>query len=152
MLLSLWNRNIDIQPCGNMIAVAYYVGKYASKREPQDVGAAVREALRREQSYREDVSRQLFAVSMEIPRHRQVSAPECAYCLCHLKLRDSSRNIIFVNTCRPEERYRMLRCDGREGQVHVNIFDRYIACPDHLEQLSLAEFAVMYEHVTNLNN
>lgn len=147
-ILKLWGGNMDIQPCGNVIAVAYNIAKYASNHEPQDVGQAVREVLTRVWRYGGDVGRQLFAVSMTLLRFRQVSAPECAFRLRHLKLRDGSRKVVFVNTCRPEERYRMLRCDGNGGQVHTNIFDRYIARPDSLEEISLAEFSVTYEHMS----
>ncbi|KAI8423307.1 hypothetical protein MSG28_014329 [Choristoneura fumiferana] len=147
-ILKLWRANMDIQACGNVTAVSYYIAKYTSKHEPQDVGQAVKDAVSRVRASRGDIGRQLFAVSMAILNHRRVSACECAYRLCHLKLRDSSRKVVFVNTCRPHERYRILRYDSDHGQTYQNIFDKYVQRPDSLEHLSLAEFAVNYEHVT----
>lgn len=123
-ILKLWKGNMDIQPCGNVTAVSYYIAKYTSK--PQDVGQAVKDAVNKVRACHGDIGRQLFAVSMALLNHRRVSACECAYRLCHLKLRDSSRKVIFVNTCRPHERYRILRYDSNEGQTYQNIFDRYI--------------------------
>lgn len=38
VLLRIWQANTDIQPSGNIASVAYYVGKYANKCEPQDSG------------------------------------------------------------------------------------------------------------------
>ncbi|KAG5887782.1 hypothetical protein JTB14_023997 [Gonioctena quinquepunctata] len=43
--LNLWKGNMDIQPCGNISAVAYYVAKYASRCEPHDTGDVVRQAI-----------------------------------------------------------------------------------------------------------
>ncbi|KAF9412290.1 hypothetical protein HW555_009181, partial [Spodoptera exigua] len=151
-ILKLWKGNMDIQPCGNVTAVSYYIAKYTSKHEPQDVGQAVKDAVSKVRSCHGDIGRQLFAVSMAILNHRRVSACECAYRLCHLKLRDSSRKVVFVNTCRPHERYRMLRYDSDDGQTYQNIFDRYIQRPTNLEHLSLAEFAVNYEHTSRFVN
>lgn len=144
-ILKLWTANMDIQPCGNVTAVSYYIAKYTSKHEPQDVGQAVKDAVSKVRASHGDIGRQLFAVSMAILNHRRVSACECAFRLCHLKLRDSSRKVVFVNTCRPNERYRILRYDSDEGQTHQNIFDRYVQRPRNLEHLSLAEFSVNYE-------
>ncbi|KAH9639682.1 hypothetical protein HF086_002508 [Spodoptera exigua] len=151
-ILKLCKGNMDIQPCGNVTAVSYYIAKYTSKHEPQDVGQAVKDAVSKVRSCHGDIGRQLFAVSMAILNHRRVSACECAYRLCHLKLRDSSRKVVFVNTCRPHERYRMLRYDSDDGQTYQNIFDRYIQRPTNLEHLSLAEFAVNYEHTSRFVN
>ncbi|CAG4993919.1 unnamed protein product [Parnassius apollo] len=86
---------------------------------------------------------------MTILNKRLVSAPECAYRLCHLPLKMSSRKTVFVNSCRPEERYRLLRFDSDETSIYNNIFDRYVLRPNELENLSLAEFAVRFETVSN---
>lgn len=85
-------------------------------------------------------------------RHRQVSACECAFRLCHLKLRDSSRKVVFLNTCFPEERYRMLRCDSYNNTLYANIFQCYCLRPEYLNDLSLAEFAVTYEYTSRFDN
>lgn len=149
-ILKLWKGNMNIQPCGNVTAVSYYIAKYTSK--PQDVGQAVKDAVNKVRACHGDIGRQLFAVSMALLNHRRVSACECAYRLCHLKLRDSSRKVIFVNTCRPHERYRILRYDSNEGQTYQNIFDRYIQRPTNRENFSLAEFAINYEPTSRAVN
>ncbi|XP_076393046.1 uncharacterized protein LOC143266003 [Megachile rotundata] len=148
-LLKLWEANMDIQPCGNVTAVAYYIAKYASKCEPQDTGDVIKEAVSRAKRRGGTVWNQLFSVSMAILSQRMVSAAECAYRLCHLPLKMSSRKAVFINSCRPEQRYRILRFEGYETSFFNNIFDRYAKRPDSLENLSLAEFAVRYETVSS---
>ncbi|CAG9094543.1 unnamed protein product [Plutella xylostella] len=148
-ILHLWEGNMDIQPCGNVTSVAYYVAKYASKCEPHDTGEVVRDAITKAKRSGGDVWKQLFAVSMAILSQRLVSAPECAYRLCHLPLKMSTRKAVFVNSCKPEERFRLLRFEGDETSIYNNIFDRYVLRPDELENISLAEFAVRYETVSS---
>lgn len=108
VLLGLWKGNIDVQPCGSVTAVAYYVAKYASKCEPHDTGDVIRDATSNAKRKGGDVWKQLFSVSMTILSQRLVSAPEYAYRLCHLPLKMSLQKTIFVNSCRPEERFRLL--------------------------------------------
>ncbi|CAH2090989.1 unnamed protein product [Euphydryas editha] len=50
---------------------------------------------------------------------------------------------------RPEERFRLLRLDSDETSIYNNIFDRCVLRPNELENLSLAEFAVRFEIVSN---
>ncbi|CAH2107698.1 unnamed protein product [Euphydryas editha] len=149
VLLGLWKGNIDVQPCGSVTSVAYYVAKYASKCEPRDTGDVIRDAISNAKRQGGDVWKQLFSVSMTILNQRLVSAPECAYRLCHLPLKMSSRKTVFLNSCRPEERFRLLRFDSDETSIYNNIFDRYVLRPNDLENLSLAEFAVRFETVSN---
>lgn len=108
-LLHIWKGNMDIQPCGNVTAVSYYVAKYASKCEPHDTGEVVKEAIIKAKRSGGSTWSQLFAVSMAILSQRLVSAAECAYRLCHLPSKMSSRKAVLVNSCKPEQRYRILR-------------------------------------------
>lgn len=141
---------MDIPPCGNVSAVAYYVAKYVSKCEPHDTGDLVRQAITKAKRREGSVWSQLFAVSMTILSQKLVSAPECAYRLCHLPLKMSSRKTVFVYSCMPNQRFRLLRFEGDETSIYNNIFDRYILRPDELENISLAAFAVRYETTSNV--
>lgn len=151
-LLKLWKGNMDIQPCGTNDAIAYYIAKYISKNEPTGVDPAVARAIqeiRREDSY---ISTKLFKSCMRILKERQVSACECVFRLCHLKMRDGSRRCIFLNTRKPEQRYKVLKFDETGSAVgyHTNIFERYekrpINHPDYdFGNMSLMEFAMLFE-------
>lgn len=144
VLLSLWKENIDLQPCVNVTIVAYYVRRYAFTCEPHDTGDVIRDAISNAKREGGGVWKQLFSVSMTILNQHL----ESAYILCHLPLKMSWKTI-FVNSCRPEEHFRLLRFDTDETSIYNNIFDRYVLRPNKLENLSLAEFAVCFETVSN---
>lgn len=60
---------------------------------------------------------------MKIMGQRQVSACECVYRLCHLKLTHSARTVVFLNTRKPEQRrYRILKFDEAGPGAIVLIF------------------------------
>src|SRR5699024_9839510 len=41
ILLAIWGANMDIQPVGNSVALAYYIAKYVSKDEPDTIGESI---------------------------------------------------------------------------------------------------------------
>ena len=127
ILLKMWKGNMDIQPCGSNEAIAYYIGKYLSKSEPTDLSPGIAQAIREIQHEENDTSRRLFKICMRILQERQVSACECVFRLCHLHLRESSRKCVFLNTRKPEQRYKVLKFDalGRGIGYCGNIFECY---------------------------
>lgn len=147
-IIKLWKANMDIQPRGSVLGIVYYISKYISKSEPAGISKSISEAIKRAQQKGGTVSHHIFAIQNAILTHRQVCACECAVRLCHLKLRDSSRKCVFVNTCHPSQRYRILRIDTDNPEPFKNIFDRYEHRPNELENLSLGEFATKYETTT----
>lgn len=137
-ILKIWRANIDVQPCGSALGVAYYISKYISKSEPAEISRSIRESIRKIQERGGDFANQIFAMQNAILTHREVSATECAYRLSHLKLGDSSRKCVFVNICAPSQRFRMLRVDFSEkSEAFKNVFDRYVCRPLNLEFMSL---------------
>ena len=112
------------------------------------IAESIGKALSEIKNSSNDIGKQMFVVSMAILNHRQVSASECAFRLCRLKMRHSTRKCVFVNNCFPCDRYRMLRVDS--GTPFDNIFDKYQSRPHDLENLSLDEFAVRYESDTKI--
>lgn len=151
-LLRLWKGNMDIQPCGSNEAIAYYIAKYVSKTEPAGVEPTVARAIREIRREDSTTSTKLFKICMRILKERQVSSCECAYRLCHLPLRDSSRICVFLNTRKPEEIYKVIRFDehGTAVAYFINIFERYekrpLVHPDYdFENMSLMEFAMLFE-------
>jgi len=42
---------MDLQPCGNVTDIAYYIAKYAAKHESQEIGQAIKDAVSRIQRY-----------------------------------------------------------------------------------------------------
>ncbi|GFY50879.1 ATP-dependent DNA helicase [Trichonephila inaurata madagascariensis] len=127
---------MDIQPCGTNEAIAFYIAKYVSKSEITQLDRRV-EAIRHMQREETDLSHKLFKVCMRILKEKQVSACECAYRLCHLNFTDSSRKSTFLNTRKPEKRYRVLKFDsnGTATGYCRNIIERYEKRPTEQSQL-----------------
>src|SRR5271154_5268824 len=151
-LLRVWKGNMDIQPCGSNEGIAFYVAKYISKSEPTELNISVAKAIQQIQREESNVSRKLFKICMRIMRERQVSACECAFRLCHLNLRNSSRKCVFLNSRKPEQRYKVLKFDeeGRATGYWGNIFDRYEKRPNYhadfdFDNMSLVQFAMLFD-------
>ncbi|CAG5026142.1 unnamed protein product [Parnassius apollo] len=125
VLLNVWEANMDLPPCRTVTAVTYYIGKFASKCKPNYCGNVLREAVQKAKRQSNDVWKQLFAISMAILGQRLVSAPEPAYRLCHLPIKMCTRKTVFVNSCRPEQRHRLLRFIEDETFVFNNVFHRH---------------------------
>ncbi|KAF9817320.1 hypothetical protein SFRURICE_010779 [Spodoptera frugiperda] len=119
-LLKIWDANMDVQPCGTVTAVAYYIAKYASKCEPNDCGEIVREAVRKAKRHSNDVWKQLFTVSMAI---------------------------LIVVRSNDTDFCGLLKTKHQFSTIYV--LARYQLRPDDLEGISLAEFAVRYETVSS---
>ncbi len=114
-----------------------------------EISESIAKALNKVKSSGGNIGKQMFAVSMAMFNHRQVSGSECDFRLCHLQLRNSSRKCVFVNTRLPEQQFRMLRIDT--GDVFNNIFNKYEYRPFHLKDMSLGEFAITYDTYKTTN-
>ncbi|XP_054706995.1 uncharacterized protein LOC129216803 [Uloborus diversus] len=151
-LLLIWKGNMDIQPCGSNESIAYYVAKYISKSEPTQLNSSIAQAIQQIRRDETNISRKLFKICMRLMSERQVSACECVFRLCHLNLRDSSRQCVFLNTRKPEQRYRVLKFNeaGDNTGLCANIFDRYEKRPlEHqnfnFANMTLMEFAMKFK-------
>ncbi|KAJ8685140.1 hypothetical protein QAD02_020933 [Eretmocerus hayati] len=143
---------MDLQPCGSTKAIAFHICAYVPKSERSRVTAAISEAIQLIMREDTDIKHKLFKACMKIFHEQQVSAPESAFRLCHLPLRHSSRKCIFLNTRKPELRYRVVKFDdrGEHSGFCTNIFDRYEKRPTHHEDfdfdgMCLLEFAIRFE-------
>lgn len=150
-ILTLWDGNMDIQPCGSNESIAHYIAKYIAKSEPTNLNESVAQAIRNIRREESNVSRQLFKACMRIIKDRQLSACECVYRLGHLPFHQSSRKCVFLNTRKPEQRYYTIRYEGNEPVgTNSNIFQRYEKRPrSHptydFANMCLLEFAMLFE-------
>jgi len=151
MILTLWNGNMDIQPCGSNEAIAHNIAKYISNSEPTNINESVAQAIRDIRREESNVSRQLFKACMRILKERQVSACEYVFRLCHLPFRYSSRKCVFLNTRKPEQWYVTIQFEGNNPVgTNSNIFERYEKRPRNhpvydFEIMCLLEFAMLFE-------
>ena len=117
---------------------------------------AIREALNNLPA-NASIHKKLSKVGNTMLSHRELSAQEAAYRLCHLPLKDSTRKVVFVNTVRPEKRTRLLKSraellelgDEDTAIFQPGLFDRYAARPKgkDFEEMTLAHFSVWYDVV-----
>ena len=153
-LLKAWKANMDIQLIGSGYGTAAYVCSYMCKSESEEVRKAIRDAsesLPPQASTRKRLSK----IGNTMLTHRELSAQEAAYRLCHLLLKENSRKVVFLNTIRPEKRTRLLKSrselleleDDSSDIFAPGIFDRYASRPDTPEfaSMTLAHFAVWYD-------
>ena len=152
-LLKAWKANMDIQLIGSGYGTAANVCSYMCKSESEEVRKAIRDAsesLPPQASTRKRLSK----IGNTMLTHRELSAQEAAYRLCHLLLKENSRKVVFLNTTRPEKRTRLLKSrselleleDDSSDIFAPGIFDRYASRPDTPEfaSMTLAHFAVWY--------
>ena len=153
-LLKAWKANMDIQLIGSVYGTAAYVCSHMCKSESEEVRKAIRDAL---ESLPPQAStrKRLSKIGNTMLTHRELSAQEAAYRLCHLPLKENSRKVVFLNTARPEKRMRLLKSrselleleDDSSDIFAPGIFDRYASRPDTPEfgSMTLAHFAVWYD-------
>lgn len=131
---------MNIQPCESAISIAYYIAKYVAKSELTGVDASLRDVISRiREEQQSSLEHKLFKIMMAMLNQWQVSQAECAYRLCHLKFKQSSRKCTFLNTRTPDRRYRVLRFtnEGSNGEFCATIFDRYETRPLNFKNVTL---------------
>jgi hypothetical protein len=150
-ITELWGANHDIQPIGSFKNLAWYIAKYISKAEPEDMRKCMAEALQKVNNGSRYISA-ITSVINKVFNKREVSAQEAVWRLLGLQMRGSSRVAVWVNTNPPRDRARMLKEKSffganLEASFCTNIIDRYMARPVVLENICLAEFAMCYKVV-----
>ena len=95
-----------IQLSGSLYGTAAYVCSYMCKSVSEEVRKAIRDAME-SLPPRATARKRLSKVGNTMLTHHELSAQEAAYGLCHLLLKENSRNV-FVNTTKPEKRTYLL--------------------------------------------
>jgi hypothetical protein len=151
-ILNMWQANMDIQPIGTVFGIAFYVAKYVAKEEPVMIQKKIHDAIKEiKNSSNNEFVNKIRNVANIIIKNRERSAQEAAYVLCSLKLRESSRSTVFINTKPPQHRTRLVRKESLlntefdEEDFCSDIFDKYTSRPLSLENLCLHQFASEYK-------
>ena len=101
--LEIWNSNMDIQYCPDHYAVAVYIVSYmckGTKGLTKIMEQACKEAIEGNKSLKQQIN-QIGAAFFQA---HQTSAQEAVYLLLRLKMRMSSRSVLFVATGLKNER------------------------------------------------
>jgi len=83
----------------------------------------------------------------------EISDQEVAYNILGLHLSEASEGNVFINTCHPDKRVRIVRSNRELEQLPANSIDifernllnRYVQRHEQLESLCLAEFASWFK-------
>ena len=89
-----------IQLIGSVYSTASYICSLMCKGDSEEVKKAIGDALNNLPP-NGSIHKKLSKVGNIMLSHRELSAQEAAFRLCHLTLKDSTRKVVFVNTGRP---------------------------------------------------
>ncbi|XP_072041439.1 uncharacterized protein [Amphiura filiformis] len=92
-----WNGNMDIQYILDPFAATIYMLSYLTKCE-REMGDLLRNAQREAREGNVDVLTELRKVGNVYLQHREISVMGAIYMVCSMPLKQSSRNVVFVQT------------------------------------------------------
>ena len=150
-VLRAWQANMDIQYVINAYACVMYIASYVLKAE-KGMGELLKQAAK--ELHHGNTMQQLNKLGSVFLTNREVSAQEAVYRVLSMPLRRCSRSTIFLNTNDKNSRDSLIlpfaqlqKLDDDDENVYCkNIIDRYVARPQKLEDMSLAEFAANYTY------
>ncbi len=154
MLLRAWNANMDIQFILNPYSCIMYILSYISKAEHEMsdyLKRVIKDSSHDNLSDRECMKQVMNAYS----KNREVSAQEAVARTCSLKLKSTSRSVIFIptddNAVKMSLPMKYLRTmdDDVENVWMTGLPDKYKARPNRpeFENMCMAEFASEYRIV-----
>ncbi len=147
MLLRAWNANMDIQFILNPYSCIMYILSYISKAEHEMsdyLKRVIKDSSHENLSDRECMKQVMNAYS----KNREVSAQEAVARTCSLKLKSSSRSVIFIPTddnavkMSLPMKYLQTMDDDVENVWMTGLPDKYKARPNRpeFENMCMAEF------------
>ena len=101
------------------------------------------------------VAQQLKEIAKAFAVNRVFGAPEAAMQEASMWLMEKSRKVTFVNSNMHDDRVSLPKNgkqlsdmnEEEDGVYMTSIHDRYAACPESLQNMCLATFAVSYEPI-----
>ena len=155
VILKHWRANMDIQLVGNAESCAFYVCKYVCKAEPEELRDTLSALFANPNFNSLGLRKRLIMIGTCVLKKRKISAQEAMYRLGGLKLYESSRSILNINTLPKLKRFKLVKpksqrehlpanCTDEHALFESNIIDYYRARPLELEYTSLHEFASWY--------
>ena len=96
-LIRCWNGNMDIQYILDPFAATIYMLSYLTKSE-REMGDLLRSAQREAREGNTDAVSELKKLGSVYLQHREISVMGAIYLICSMPLKQSSRNVVFVQT------------------------------------------------------
>ncbi|XP_052681371.1 uncharacterized protein LOC128162243 [Crassostrea angulata] len=156
-LLKSWDANMDIQFVLDPFSCIVYIVSYISKSE-REMGMLLKQTKLEAEEGNYDARQTMKKIGSAYLHHREVSAQEAVYRVCNLKMKESSRKVVFVpvgdNPVRLSKPLSLLKrkrskdeemIDDEENENEVwmtNIIERYMNRPDKpiFHDMCLADF------------
>ena len=157
-ILNLHRANMDIQFILDPYACVSYIVNYVGKAQ-KGMSKLLQNIIQQSREGKISIKEQLKSVANTFVNCAEVSAQEAAYHILGMPMSVSSRASIYINTCPPTERVRLVKSKKDlanmdkdcEDIYSTNIIDYYTARPKSLESLCLAEFCAWFTYKNNQN-
>ncbi|XP_074549060.1 uncharacterized protein LOC141807175 [Halichoeres trimaculatus] len=153
-LLRAWNANMDIQYVLDDQVCAMYMMSYITKPE-HEMSEFLKSVIDTTRDSAINQREEMSTIMQAYSKHRQVSAQEAVARTCSLRLKKSSRSVIFLNTDEegmkmslPMSRLKDMEPESDEVWMS-GVPDKYLYRPQtpEFEHMCLAEFASDYRVV-----
>ncbi|XP_062593070.1 uncharacterized protein LOC134254555, partial [Saccostrea cucullata] len=157
-LLKCWDANMDIQYILDPFSCIVYIISYISKSE-REMGMLLKQTQVESAEGNLSARQTMKKIGSAYLNHREVSAQEAVYRICNLKMKESSRKVVFVpvgeNPTRLSKPLSQIK-SVQNGEIDMededdsiwmtNIVERYESRPDLLPfpEMCLAEFCSEY--------
>ena len=94
-LLKSWNANMDIQYILDPFSCIVYIVSYISKSE-REMGMLLKQTQIEAREGNQSAQQTIRRIGTAYLNHREVSAQEAVYRVCNLRMKECSRNTIFI--------------------------------------------------------
>ncbi|XP_062616868.1 uncharacterized protein LOC134278575 [Saccostrea cucullata] len=153
-LLKCWDANMDIQYILDPFSCIVYIISYISKSE-REMGMLLKQTQVESAEGNLNARQTIRKIGSAYLNHREVSAQESVYRVCNLKMKESSRKVVFVPVGENPTRLskplaQMRKTSKNENEMEedddsiwmTNIVERYESRPDvhPFPEMCLAEF------------
>lgn len=146
---------MDIQFVLNSYGVAVYLTSYMMKSEGK-IGKLLRDVNNEMRHKNMSVVQKMVQLASKFQNCTEVSAQKCVYHLLSMPVCMSTREHLFINTFRREDRFKpfkdvrflMKMADDATNVYITSVHEKYIARPDDLDNVCLAEFVAAFNYVT----
>ena len=107
-MLLAWKANLNIHFILDTYACAAYVAAYVSK-SMRGISEILRKVSDEVQQGNLDLKKQMSLLGNKFLNAVEISIQESVYICLQLRMRQSSRQVVFVNTSPPDQRVSMLK-------------------------------------------
>ena len=118
-LVDTWKANHDIQFVLDPYACVMYITEYIMKGT-KGMSNLMHQATKEAREGNQTLRKQVTSVGNKFLNAVETSAQEAAYTVLQIPICKKSRQVIFINTCNPEDRARMLKTDDEIEALEDN--------------------------------